>query len=52
MAEERRSEGNIDLAKWILNIEKRLSRLEGEMKIVILMLTSILGVLVAVLSKI
>ncbi|MCS7369076.1 MAG: hypothetical protein NDF57_05140 [archaeon GBS-70-058] len=51
MEEECNNNNDPELKKWMLIIEKRLGRLEGEMKVVLLMLSAIMGVLIAVLTK-
>ena len=43
---------NDPILQHLLKIERRLSRLEGEMKVVLIMLSVIGGILIAVLSKI
>jgi len=43
---------NDPIFQYLLRIEKRLSRLEGEMKVVLVMLSVIGGILIAALSKI
>jgi len=43
---------NDTVFQYLLRIEKRLSRLEGEVKVILVMLSVIGGLLIAALSKI
>ena len=43
---------NDPIFQYLLRIEKRLSRLEGEVKVILVMLSVIGGLLIAVFTKI
>ena len=46
------SNSNDPIIQYLLKIEKRLSRLEGEVKVILIILSIIGGLLIAALSKI
>jgi hypothetical protein len=46
-------DGNdIDIKSWMLRIEKRLGKLEGEMNVVLLILSAMMGILITLFTKI
>jgi hypothetical protein len=43
---------NPEIKEWMLKIERRLSRLEGKMNVVLVILSGILAILAAIITKI
>jgi len=49
MAEEKQDP---DIKSWMIKVERRLSRLEGKVNVILIILGGLLGLLAAIISKI
>jgi len=51
MDEENSKDKDNPIIHYLLNIERRLGRLEGEMKVVLIIISAVLGGIIALLFK-